>query len=274
MTVRDAFDAVPRRLFLPEVIWVRQEDGWAVPLRRGDAPEQWEQACAADDTVITQVDDGAATDRGLWATSSSSAPGLMARMLEELRVVRGSRVLEIGTGTGYNAALLAHLTGADNITTVEIDDGIAAQARQALDQAGYPVEVVTGDGALGHPKNAPYDRVIATAAVHEVPYAWVEQTRPGGLILVPWALTVHPEAPFALLEVREDGTAEGRFVAASGFMTLRAQRVSQEDIRHADEAWAQAGRPEIARHGVTVTPAGQTVWLDSPANPVSYGLTR
>lgn len=270
VTVQDAFGAIPRRLFIPDLIWIRRDDGWAVPLRRQDDPERWEQECEADDTVITQVEDGAPVEKGFWATSSSSAPGLMATMLEHLRVSEGMRVLEVGTGTGYNAALLAYLAGTENVTTIELDDGLAGQARESLMRAGYPVDVTTGDGALGYPKNAPYDRIIATVAVREVPYAWVEQTKPGGLILAPWALTVHPEAPFAVLTVREDGTAEGRYAEPSGFMSLRGQRLSQDDIRRTDEAWIKAGRPTCDRYGITVTPEGQKVWLDSPDNPMPF----
>lgn len=97
----------------------------------------------------------------------------------------GMSVLEIGTDTGWNAALLAHQLGGANLTSVEIDPGIAAQARTALADAGYGA--VTGDGTLGHLSRAPYDRVISTACVYRVPYPWIAQTRPGGLIVTPWA---------------------------------------------------------------------------------------
>ncbi|MBO2464199.1 rRNA adenine N-6-methyltransferase family protein [Actinomadura violacea] len=267
-SVRDAFEAVPRSLFVPEVIWFRREDGWFVPLRRQDDPDRWQEACRADDPIVTQVDEGRAAGKGFWATSSSSTPSLMARMLEALQLGPGMRVLEIGTGTGFNAALLAYIAGTQNVTSIEIDVGLATRAREALARAGRPVRVVAGDGLRGHPQGAPYDRLIATAAVREVPYAWVEQVRPGGLIVTPWTLTIHPEAPFGVLRVGDDGTAEGRFVGPSGFMSVRGQRGSQQEVRRIDRAWIRAGEPDVARYGVTVTREGQAVWLDEPGHRV------
>src|SRR5918999_4152091 len=152
----------------------------------------------------------AATGRGVEATSSSSAPFIMARLIDALELQPGMRVLEIGTGTGYNAAVLARLLGAEHVISVEIDSVAANGARHALQRAGYPVRVVTGDGEDGYPPGAPYDRIIVTASVHTVPMTWVEQTRPGGMILVPWAPTFHPDWPLCRLTVRADGSAAGR----------------------------------------------------------------
>ncbi|MFC5183685.1 methyltransferase domain-containing protein [Actinomadura harenae] len=269
--VRDAVAAVSRRQFIPDVIWVRRDDGWAVPVRKRDDPERWAAECDGADAVITQVDDGAATDRGIYATSSSTMPSIMVSMLEHLRVAAGMRVLEVGTGTGYNAALLARLAGAENVTSIEVDPALADRARKVLQGAGYPVEVVIGDGTAGCPRRAPFDRLIATAAVRQVPYTWVEQVRPGGLIVVPWTLTVHPEGVYSVLTVRPDGTAMGRFVAPAAFMPLRDQRVSQDEIRQSRAAWEQAGSPSLARYSVTVTPDGQTIRVDPPDGPVTTG---
>jgi protein-L-isoaspartate(D-aspartate) O-methyltransferase len=109
-------------------------------------------------------------------------------MLEQLGVQPGQRVLEIGAGTGYNAALLQHLVGdAGQVTTIDLDDDIVAGARTALAAAGYPsVRVVLGDGALGCPDGAPYDRVIATAGTTtDLPPAWLEQLAADGRLVVP-----------------------------------------------------------------------------------------
>lgn len=264
----DVLRTVRRELFIPDTIWVPVEGtGWLRPLRREDDPDGWREEVESGRSVITQVDDGA-TERGVWPTSSSSAPRIMALMLGALGLRAGMRVLEIGTGTGYNAALLAELTGAENVTTVEVDASLADHARAALERAGYPVTVVTGDGMRGYRHRAPYDRIIATAAVGEVPYAWVQQTRAGGLILAPWVASFHPDEPLATLEVKADGTAEGRFGSPAWFMPMRSQRLQQQAIRETEERWAAAGKPEASRYGVTVTSAGQCIWLDSPDNPV------
>lgn len=96
--------------------------------------------------------------------SCASAPWLIAAMLDQLDVQPGNRILEIGAGTGYNACLLAQLTGrADLVTTIDIDPDVTTQAERALAAADYgDVHVITGDGGLGYPDRAPYDRMIAT----------------------------------------------------------------------------------------------------------------
>ncbi|MEU6039277.1 methyltransferase domain-containing protein [Actinomadura sp. NPDC047616] len=274
----EALAAIPREQFIPDVVYVPGPDHWLVPLRRSEQPVRWRQLVDDDDgAVITKVGphpgvpvevSDPATGRGLVATSSSSSPRVIAAMIQALDPAPGMKVLEIGTGTGYNAAVLAYVLGHDNITSIEIDPDVAEQARTALHKAGHPVEVIVGDGENGHPPRAPYDRIIVTAAAHTVPYAWVEQTTPGGTIVVPWAPTIHPDWPLARLTVRADGTAVGRFIGRAGFMPLRAQRLLPRVMHEAEERWIKAGRPHYSRYGVTVTREGQSVWLDSPANPV------
>jgi protein-L-isoaspartate O-methyltransferase len=171
-------------------------------------------------------------------------------MLGALDVEPGMRVLEIGTGTGYNAALLAHRLGAQNITSAEIDAGLAEHARRALSATGYPVTVITGDGALGYPPGAPYDRIISTAAVREVPYPWVARTRPGATILTPWGTPYHNGA-LVSFTVNTDGTAQGRIVGRLAFMRLRDQRFRATiDGEHCDETTARRSRTTVAPYSV------------------------
>ncbi|MGH3935914.1 MAG: methyltransferase domain-containing protein, partial [Pseudonocardiaceae bacterium] len=182
----------------------------------------------ANAPVNTQVDDGHPIGEagcGFEVTSSASMPAVVAQMLAALEVEPGMRVLEIGTGTGYNAALLAHRLGAENVASVEVDPAVAERARRALAAAGFgAVTVVTADGAQGHPPRAPYDRVISTVAVAEVPQAWVAQTRPGGLVLTPWGTPYYPGG-LLKLTAHHDATATGRIVGPASFMWLRAQRI-------------------------------------------------
>jgi protein-L-isoaspartate(D-aspartate) O-methyltransferase len=264
-------------LFIPDEIFVPSDTGWLVPLRRSDDPERWNEHVAADDAVVTRTEfdpdvpaelRDAASGRGVEATSSSSAPFIMARLIDALELAPGMRVLEIGTGTGYNAAVLAHMLGAGNIVSVEIDPVAADWAREALHRAGHPVQVVTGNGEDGYRPGAPYDRIIVTASAHTVPMAWVEQTRPGGMILVPWAPTFHPDWPLCRLTVRRDRIAEGRFLAPSPFMPLRKQRIRPNTMDEAEERWVNAGNAECTRYGVTVSAEGQWIWLDSPDNVI------
>ena len=191
---RAAFGAVSRHIFLPGKSWIPDEHGKMVSIDRDQDVGRWMELAYSDVYFVTQVYDGATEwpDVGK-ASSSSSMPSVMLTMLDALAVGDGMRVLEIGTGTGYNAAILAHRVGVDNVTTVEVDPGVAAAAAGNLKIAGYPVTVVCGDGALGYPAGAQYDRVLATCAViGEVPYSWVAQTRAGGLVVAPWGAKAGP----------------------------------------------------------------------------------
>jgi protein-L-isoaspartate(D-aspartate) O-methyltransferase len=119
--------------------------------------------------------------------SCASAPFVVAMMLDQLAVEQGNRILEIGAGTGYNASLLAELTGnAANVVTIDIDVDVTVQASRALTASGYPeVRVITGDGAAGVPEHAPYDRIIATVSPWDIPRAWWDQLAPGARLVVP-----------------------------------------------------------------------------------------
>lgn len=221
---RAAFLAVPRHMFIPEVIWDLSPDREWVAIT-ADSP-RWLDAVYSDTSVLTQLDDGGDTAlHGHRATSSSSMPSVVSMMLDAAAIAPPMRVLEIGTGTGWNAALLAHRLGEQNVTSVEIDPAVAEHARAALNRAALHPTVITGDGASGYPPHAPYDRIIATAAVHDVPYPWIVQTRPGGRVIIPWSTAYHSGA-LLRLDVPGDGTAAGRFGGDVSFMWLREQRIS------------------------------------------------
>ncbi|WP_308312487.1 methyltransferase domain-containing protein [Streptomyces sp. ISL-11] len=132
--------------------------------------------------VVTQVDDGKvpAGGTGTVPTSSISAPDAVFTMLAEADLHPGQHVLEVGSGTSCNAALIEYRVGPGNVTTVEIDPALAEAARTTLRAAGYGTAVITADGEQGHPAAAPYDRLLSTASVLRVPRAWVAQTRPAG----------------------------------------------------------------------------------------------
>jgi protein-L-isoaspartate(D-aspartate) O-methyltransferase len=115
-----------------------------------------------------------------------SAPHMVAIMATLLELRPGDRVLEIGTGCGYHAAVTAELVGAEHVYSVEYHDSLAETARERLGAAGYEtVSVRAGDGKQGWPDHAPYDQAYLTCGAPELPPAVVEQTRPGGLVLAP-----------------------------------------------------------------------------------------
>ncbi|MGH7747074.1 MAG: methyltransferase domain-containing protein [Candidatus Dormibacteria bacterium] len=225
-----AFEATPRHLFIPDRALVSIE-GRKVPIDRDADPHAWLDAVYRDAAIVVQVDDGTGHGPGEH-TSSCSMPQVVLSMLTALDVRAGQRVLEIGTGTGYSAALLAHCLGWDSVTSVEVDPVIAEQARANLAKVHRPVTVVTGDGAAGYPPSAPYDRIVCTAAVlaGQLPYAWVQQTVPGGMVLTPWG-TSFRNGELVSLVVQPDGTAVGRIVDAVAFMRLRSQRTPRGAAR-------------------------------------------
>ena len=126
---------------------------------------------------------------GQWI-SSSSQPAIMAIMLEQLGLQPGHRVLEIGTGPGYNAALMARIVGqSGKVVTVEIDEDLAEAARKHLAEAGVEnVKVVCADGGYGYPDAAPFDRIILTVGVPDIVPAWWNQMKPDGRIVLPLLL--------------------------------------------------------------------------------------
>jgi protein-L-isoaspartate(D-aspartate) O-methyltransferase len=115
----------------------------------------------------------------------------MTVMLEQLGLLPGHRVLEIGTGSGYNAALLAHLVGpTGEVVTVDIDEELARQARKHVVEAGFPnVKVICADGGYGYADDAPYDRIILTVGAADVLPAWKEQLAPDGRLVLPLSIT-------------------------------------------------------------------------------------
>jgi protein-L-isoaspartate(D-aspartate) O-methyltransferase len=230
-----ALPPVDRRLFIPDDVWVVENKAW-VRVSRDSDPSEWERIVASDDAITTGLKDG------IWPISSSSSPAVMAHMISALRLKPGMRVLEIGTGTGWNAACLAAL-GAE-VVSVEIDAAIAAQARTNLQKAGYgDVVVVTRDGEQGAVDHAPFDRVLATAAVHTIPYSWVEQCAYGGLIVTPYTGEGHKWALLVLTV--SNGVAVGKMEGTASFMPLRGQglpQMQQDAIESHDDLYVKVSK--------------------------------
>ncbi len=197
--VRRAFLAVPRERFLPEV-----------------AEHEGLERVYQNQAIVTVKD-----ERGVPA-SSSSQPSLMAAMLEQLDLRAGHRVLEVGAGTGYNAALLAKLVGArGRVVSVELDPATARGARRALASVKSGARVVRGDGRDGWPLAAPYDRIIVTASTPAVPAVWHEQLVDGGLLELPLRLARAVEAQ-VIVTLRKQGDAlRSEALLPGGFMPLR-----------------------------------------------------
>ncbi|GAB7037615.1 MULTISPECIES: methyltransferase domain-containing protein [Catenuloplanes] len=196
-----AFRAVPREIFVAAG-FRGPGGGWTVPGDPGFLDAVYRNAA-----LVTKVHGGV-------PVSSSSQPSLMAQMLTALDVAPGHRVLEIGAGTGYNAALLAAL-GAD-VTSVEVQEDVAAAAEAALARAGVTgARVRRADGWDGAPGRAPFDRIIGTVGVTGLSAAWWEQLAPDGVVVAPIAHGgLHP----VLVVRRTPDRPEARVLCPAGFM--------------------------------------------------------
>ncbi|HEV2752315.1 MAG TPA: methyltransferase domain-containing protein, partial [Solirubrobacteraceae bacterium] len=197
--VREAFLAVPRECFVAD-----------------QAAREGLEAGYRNDVILTARD-----ERG-QPTSSSSQPSMMAAMLEQLDLDEGQRVLEVGAGTGYNAALLAELVGPEgSVVSVELEPATARGARRALAQHGSPVKVVVGDGRDGWRRASPYDRIVVTASAAWIPNAWFDQLADGGLLELPLRIGRSGQAQAVVTFRKERRRLRSVAVLWGGFMALR-----------------------------------------------------
>lgn len=206
--VVEALRAVPRHLFLPHA-----------PL---------EEAYKPNVAVITKrAEDGT-------PLSCASVATLVAGMLDRLQVRPGDRVFEVGAGTGYNAALLAELTGPDgHVVTVDIDEEVTRQASKALDAAGYgAVRVLTRDGALGDEPGSVFDRLEVTVGACDIPHAWFVQLAPGGRMVLP--LRWRGQTRGVAFVKGEDGVLRSDAVFLCGFVPMIGQDVERAATLHTD----------------------------------------
>jgi protein-L-isoaspartate(D-aspartate) O-methyltransferase len=244
--VTEALRVVPRHLFLP-----------------GLPPE----VAYRDDAIVTRRGpDG-------QPTSSSSQPTIMAIMLDQLGLEPGQRVLEIGAGTGYNAALMKYLVGpSGTVITVDLDRDVAREAAAHLAAAGYPeVMVAAGDGAEGYPAGAPYDRVIATVGVSDLAPAWLDQLGPGGRIVVPLDLRGSQRSIAFERAAEAGGVWLSRSVVPCGFMRMRGSLAGPERTQ------VIGGHHELSLtlpDSRTVDLATLAANLEAPGGPAAEQATR
>ena len=161
--IEAAFRTVPRHIFVPHVELVEAYANRVVPLKYSDTGD---------------------------AHSTLSQPTMIAIMLDQLALEPGQRVLEIGAGSGYNAALMAHIVGEKGqVVTLELDQDLADAAQQHLADSGFEdVRVVCGDGAAGYALLAPYDCIILTASAADIAPAWIDQLTDDGRLVLPLEL--------------------------------------------------------------------------------------
>jgi protein-L-isoaspartate(D-aspartate) O-methyltransferase len=194
---------VPREAFLPDI-----------------AEREGLEHIYADEAIVTKR-----TSQGA-PISSSSAPSMMAIMLEQLDLRPGLRVLEIGAGTGYNAALLAELVGDPaSVITIDIEPDVVAQAQRNLASAGYgAITVLCSDGAEGAPRLAPFDRIELTVAADDIAPAWMNQLAPGGCLVLPLELYPQQRGQISLALVKHEDYLESVAAAYAFFIPMRGDQ--------------------------------------------------
>ncbi len=238
--VEDAMRTVPRHVFLP-----------GLPIREA----------YADEAVAVQHVDGV-------ATSSASQPSMMAIMLEQLDLRPGHRVLEVGAGTGYNAALMAHIVGPEGaVTAVDIDADLVAGAARHLAAAGARgVQVHCADGALGYPPDAPYDRIVLTVGSVDVRPEWVAQLAPGGRLLLP--LSMRGSQLSVALDLGPDGILRSDSVRSCAFIRLRGVAAGPEPTVSSGVAGLRLQIPDDG----SGDPAAVVAALDDPGLVQAMGV--
>lgn len=251
---RQAVATVPRHRFVPGFYLpadTSDEYGLTVwePVTAETDYGRWLAAAYSDTTLITQFD-GDEPDwknpqarHGGAPTSSSTLPSLVVGMWDDADVREGHTLLEIGTGTGYSTALACERLGSAGVTSIEVDDRRLETAASALYSCGYTPTLAVADGLFGYWPEAMFDRIVAACSFRAVPTALINQTRPGGKLLLTLSGWLYGYAR-VLLTVHGDGTAEGPLLPGTiSFMSARA---------HAAPAfgnpahWA-AGLPETGR---------------------------
>ena len=187
--VRDAMLRVPRERFVPPDLWPHAHDNRPLPIGHGQTISQ---------------------------------PLIVAVMTHLLRLEAASRVLEIGTGSGYQTAVLAEL--AAEVVTIEVVEALAAEAKARLEALGYRnVEYHIGDGAAGWAPRAPYDAILVTAATPTIPPALVEQLEPGGRLVIPLGRDPLSQE-LVLVEKDQAGSIEQRALFPVAFVPLTGGR--------------------------------------------------
>ena len=253
-----AFRPTPRNCFLDRVFQFQpKHDRWREIITRDPGPEEL-RVVYSDRALITRLSPQTPPGPEM-PISSSSQPTLMASMLEDVQLAQGQRVLEVGAGTGYNAALMAHVVGPGLVTSIDVDREVLSEAWDHLRR--FPdrqVKLHHADGRHGFAEAAPFDRIMITAATDDLELAWLEQLTKQGRLLAPLALA--PGLAFVVCGGMSQGIFEGQLTRAAYFMPLRAEGETGLD---------EPFRPHVL-DGVRSSSAPWASWFDRKRPRVNW----
>lgn len=212
----DIFASTPRHEFAPRGYTI-EYDGSIVDASLWTREELLHHSYA-DQVMVTRFSPSQADEQLAIATSSASQPRIVATMLQLLDVHDGQNVLEIGTGPGYNACLLSFRLGEANVTSIDMDPDIVAEAQENLARAGVHPRLIIGDGAEGAVQAAPFDRIIATCALTRIPPQWLSQLSSDAIVVAP---LVFGSAMIVLHRQPSGELSGGLSSEAASFMAMR-----------------------------------------------------
>lgn len=265
--VQDAFSFVSRDLFVDSFF---EQQGHTLTWKRVVNPSL--DAIYQDKALVTGIDESGFPD------SSSSQPSIMALQLESLDLRPGQRVLEIGTGTGYNAALMSRMVRPDGqVVSVDINEELVNKAQLRLQQPDYANAVaISGDGWGGELAYAPYDRILATCSVRTIPCSWLQQTRLGGVIIANVLFKL--ASVFVRLERVDTNAFQGRFLPVEGvYMEMRQPHATTKSSRRRGTNWSKYDA--LPHYDIPVSDGNGTILFNNPAyclmlQAISTGVSK
>ncbi|UFQ16458.1 MULTISPECIES: methyltransferase domain-containing protein [Streptomyces] len=231
-----AFEETPRHAFVSD--YFQSQGGTPTRWKKVtvDDGEEWLRPIYTNATLVTHLDPAKQEEGGLWTgtpTSSSTQPSLTARMLEALDIDPKDRVLDAGTGTGYQAALICHrLNSSHQLVTADIDPALTTTAKNSLSGLGYEPDIITADITAWRWKGT-FDKVIVTCAIPSITPSLRKAVEPGGRLVA----NLFPPMSSALvvLDAQPNGTLEGRFHPDGGsFMPARPDKANARSTRDAE----------------------------------------
>lgn len=276
--LRQAFAAVARHVFVPRAYRQDEDSSWS-PF---DTVEDLDAVYSPDD-LVTEVLETAGRQTPV---ASGAGPRQLAWLLEALGLRDGHRVLEVGTGSGYATALLAHRLGGERVFSTESGADAVEGALERLGLAGFEPTVVAAARELGLADHAPYDRILVSRPVPAVSWSWADQLTAEGAILV--ALDVGGADGRVLLR-RAGDSLQGQFIGQPAadspeedvdppivkFLARLQLPRGAGTVQRAGSRWRTIGSPGWERFGLTVLPDGfHRVWLDAPDGDFRWTLPR